>query len=886
MVGRTFGSYTLTACIGAGGMGEVYRARDSKLGRDVAVKVLPPHFTSDPERRSRFAREARVLATLNHPNIATIHGLEDSDGMTALVLELVEGESLADRLERGPLPSSHAITIAAQIADALDAAHEKGIVHRDLKPANIVLQGGAPDLGSSDLRIKVLDFGVAKLVTERFEGVATSVVNTREGQIVGTPAYMSPEQARGQAVDARTDVWAFGCVLYEMIVGRAAFRGATASDTIATILEGDPDWQALPASTPSSIRRLLRRCLEKDPKHRLRAVADVNFDLEEARAGNTQPPGTAARTRSTGWVITATVVALASAAAPGAAAVILFQSRAVSSLPIAPKRFVVTLPDLQFIDDGRTFSVVPDGSGIVYLTATAEDSSRIHLYRSSDGVSRALGGTERAMHPTVSPDGKWVAFYRSNRLMKVAIAGGPPVEIAAVSYVLGVSWSADDWIVFASASGLQRVPAGGGEAQTLTTLAAGEFRHTSPHVLPDGKAVLFTALSRSGTQEDAEICVVSVATRERRTLVKGAGDARYSSSGHLLYVRQADLLAVPFDPKRLQASGTPFLAAASIQVKPTDLAGSFDLAGDGTLAWIASSASDLQRMLVWIDRKGVESPLPVPVRPYSQLALMPDERSAIVELEATPHNLWHLDLASGALTSLTHEGANHRPVVSPDGRFFAFSSDRTTPRSLFRQPTDGSGAPERLVDAAAPQNVTSWSENGRWLLFEQSTQATRDDIWVLALDGGTTPHPLMNTAASERHGTLSPDGRWIAYSTDESGRREVVIRSFPGDGPRKQVSTAGGETPSFSGDGKTLFYRLKDQIWAVPMSTDPALTIGRPSPAFKLSGVRTFTGLPNYVVSRAGDRVLAAKTSVEARRGEIQVMVNWPEELRQRVSTR
>ena len=361
----------------------------------------------------------------------------------------------------------------------------------------------------------------------------------------------------------------------------------------------------------------------------------------------------------------------------------------------------------------------------------------------------------------------------------------------------------------------------------------------------------------------------------------------YSSSGHLLYVRQADLLGVPFDLERLQLSGAPFLAAASIQVKPQELNGSFDLARDGTLAWIASSASDLPRKLVWIDRRGVETPLPIPVRPYSHPALMPDERSAIVEIEATPHNLWHLDLASGALTRLTHEGANHRPVVSRDGRFFVFSSDRTTPRSLFRQSTDGSGAPESLVNAASSQNVTSWSADGRWLAFTQPAPATRDDIWVLALDGVSTPRPLLQTASSEHYATFSPDGRWIAYVSDESGRPEIMIRSFPGDGPRKQVSTGGGESPSFSSDGKTLFYRMKDELWAVPIITDPVLTIGPRSLAFELSGVRRFTGLPNYAVSRAGDRVLAAKTLVEATRArEIQVMVNWREQLRHRVPIR
>jgi Tol biopolymer transport system component len=524
------------------------------------------------------------------------------------------------------------------------------------------------------------------------------------------------------------------------------------------------------------------------------------------------------------------------------------------------------------------FSFVPDGSAIVYLAATPEDGSRLHLYTFADGVSRVLAGTEGALLPTVSPDGKWVAFFRKNRLMKVAVAGGPPIEVSAVPYLYGISWSPDDWIVFAAASGLARVPAAGGEPQTLTTVEAGEFRHNSPHVLPDGKAVLFTALSRSGTQEDAAICAVSVSTRERRTLLKNAGDARYSPTGHLLFVRQSDLLGVSFDVDRLRVSGTPFLAVESIHVKLQDLAGVFDLARDGTLVWVPSASH--MRRIVWIDRKGVETTLPIPARPYSHPALMPDERSAIVEIEATPHNLWHLDLTSGALTSLTHESANHRPVLRQDGRFFAFSSDRTTPRSVFRQSTDGSGAPEQVANATSGQNVTSWSADGRWLALTQTTPETRGDIWVLPLDAGNTPRPFLRTKYLEDQATFSPDGRWIAYSSDETGRREVVIQSFPGDGPRQQVSTAGGETPAFSSDGR-LFYRVKDQLWAAPIGTDPILTVGPRSLVFQLSGVRDFTGGPNYVISRRGDRVLAVKNLRDDELvRDIQVAVNWFESLR------
>ena len=439
MVGRTLGSYTLTACIGAGGMGEVYRARDSKLGRDVAIKVLPPHFTSDPDRRSRFAREARVLATLNHPNIGAIHGLEESDGVTALVLELVEGESLADRLERGPLPHSHAITIAAQLADALDAAHEKGIVHRDLKPANIVLQG-ATDFPSSDLRTKVLDFGIAKLVVGRVEVEATSTGNTREGHIVGTPAYMSPEQARGQAVDARTDVWAFGCVLYEMIVGRSAFRGATASDTIAKILERDPDWQALPPSTPSSIQRLLRRCLEKDPKLRLHAIADANFELEEARAESKQQLKTAARSRAPGtWVIAATVIVLAAAAAAWQ----VWSTRGAN----LPSPRVMPLTSYPGIEASPTFS--PDGRQVAF-SWDGEKGNNEDIYVVMVGADNPLAVTSdpaRDVAPAWKPDGSEIAFARveSGRasIYLVSPLGGSEKKLAAFSSVpyLGVARS-------------------------------------------------------------------------------------------------------------------------------------------------------------------------------------------------------------------------------------------------------------------------------------------------------------------------------------------------------------------------------------------------------------------------------------------------------------
>ena len=498
----------------------------------------------------------------------------------------------------------------------------------------------------------------------------------------------------------------------------------------------------------------------------------------------------------------------------------------------------------------------------------------IQVYTFADGATRQLPETENGTQPTVSPDGKWIAFESNGGLRKIAIGGGSSQRLCDAVGVIGLSWLGNDSIVFGEAAGLKRVSAAGGTPETLTTIEPGESRHVTSFGLPGAAAVLFTVLSKSGTAQDAAIAGVSVATRKRSRLLSGGTDARYSPSGHLVYTRQSDVMAIGFDPGTFELRGTPFLAVSGVHVTSHSLEGLFDLAADGTFVYVG--VGDVQRTLVWVDRRGGETALPVPHRLYMHPALLPGEGSLIVEIEETPHSLWHVDLTTGALTRLTDESGNHRPVASPDGRFFAFSSDRTKPRSVFRQASDGSGDAQRLTTPTADQNVTSWSRNGRWLALVQAGPKTSDDIWVLPLDGKSEPRPLLNSRHAENSGVFSPDAKWIAYSSDESGRSEVMIRAFPDDGARKQVSTAGGQTPAFSDDGRTLYYRSNNQIWAASIATDPVLTVGVPAVAFELPGVPGVTGLPNYVVSRSGERVLAVKYlgGLSGPR-DLQVIVNW-----------
>ncbi len=879
-VGTRLGPYEITGLLGSGGMGEVYRARDDRLGRDVAVKVLPSVFASSPERAKRFEQEARAASALSHPHILAVYDVGQHEGLPYLVTELLEGETLAKRMAKGPVPLRKALEWAAQAARGLTAVHEHGILHRDLKPSNLFVTG--------DGQLKILDFGIAKLALP--PGVRTDT-ETRSGVLMGTVGYVSPEQVRGGRLDARSDQFSLACVLYEMLTGNSPFKRATAAQSLAAVLEDEPpSILARNPRLPLPIAWTVERCLAKDPQDRYAATRDLARDLELTLGRLSDLSGTAAKARRRAfgplsfrpWVVAAVAI------------IAVFAVRRPASTPTStPKRFVVTLSAVDNLADyvGRSIAILPDGSGLAYVGGQG-NIWRLYLHTLSDGASRPLAGSDGALGPFFSPDGKWLGFFQDNKLKRVPLAGGPPQVICEAPRrgggQAGASWAIDDRIVFSGgADHLWHVPASGGKPRALTTLDAahGEAAHVAPNVLPDGRGVLFTVLSASGGIDDATIEAVTVDSGERRILVRGGASPRYSPTGHLLYVRGTDLLAISFDAARHIVKGAVSVVGPDFWSGPQYLNAQFDLSNEGTLDYVSGGGAKLERTLAFVDARGNVRPLPLPPRAYFHPSLLPGDEGVVVEIEDSPHNIWHGDLRSGVLTQLTRDSANHRPVLNPDGRFMAFSSDRTLPRGLFRQPTDGSGTVEPLVEAPHPHNATSWSPDGHWLAFTETHPDSGADIWVLHLKGDRRPRPFIKTPHNEDSAAFSPDGHWIAYASDESGVNQVLVTEFPGPGPRKQVSTNGGITPVFSPDGRRLFYERGNQVMVTDIMTTPTLTSGMPRTAFEIpSRALVSTGLPNFAVASTGTSILAVKPA-ERTSGppQIQVVVNWFEELRSRV---
>ena len=852
--GRRLGPYQVIARVGAGGMGEVYKCRDTRLNRTVAIKILSARIAADPAFRERFQREAQAVAALNDPHICTLydvgqHAPDDAGApLDYLVMEYVEGETLAARLARSPLPTDRALEIAAQIATALDRAHRAGIVHRDLKPGNVML---------TKRGVKLLDFGLAKAA--RAEATEPGLTDT--GIVLGTLNYMAPEQLAGRPTDARTDIFALGVVLSEMLTGRTQFE-----DT-----------------GRASIDRVIRKCVAPDPDERWQSAADLATQLQWVigEPDETARPVSSVSSRRYRRAMLAGAVAMVATVGVGSWSLSRYLSRD-STTAITTKRFVLDLADTaQGLGGHERIAIAPDGSALAYLGASA--GWQIHIHTFADGRSRPIPGTERAHELFFSPDGKWLAFYDANRLMKVAASGGPPLVIceACTGNTLhgGGTWGPDDHIVFSTGTGLQRVSASGGQPTELTRTAPDEAYHLSPRLLPDGSAAVFTVL-KAGTTSDTAVDLVSIATGMRTRLVESAANPTVTST-HLLFTRGSNLLAVPFDARRRQATGTPSVVIPEVLVTSMFLYGAYDVAEDGTLVYLSSAPLQSLRALVWADRNGGLRVAPGPQRPYFHPVLLPDERTAIVEVEDTVHNIWRADLTTGALTRLTHEGANHRAVVSADGRWMIYSSDRTTPRSLFRQPTDSSGSAERLTTAPSTQNATSWSRDGKWLAFTQVDPKTRHDIWLMPLDGPRTPQPFLQTPATEESATFAPDGRLVAYTTDASGRVEVMLTTVPEKGPHVAVSTDGGEMPVFSADGRTIFYRSGDRVMAADIVKRPSLRASAPRHAFTLPPFDVRTGLPNFAVTRTGNELLTVRY-LEPDQGShsVHVVVNWLETLR------
>ncbi|MGD0957207.1 MAG: protein kinase [Candidatus Acidiferrales bacterium] len=883
--GNHLGPYEILSAIGAGGMGEVYRARDAKLGRDVALKVLPEAFARDAERMARFQREAKVLASLNHTNIASIYGLEDSSSTHALVMELVEGPTLADRIRVGPIPISEALPIAKQMCDALEYAHERGIVHRDLKPANVKV--------TNDDAVKVLDFGLAKAL----EGDASSIdiansptvsrMATQAGVLLGTAAYMSPEQAKGKAVDRRADIWAFGCVLYEMLTGQMAFRGETVTDTLAAVIKEEPDWSQLPAATPIRVRVLLRRCLQKDLKQRLQAIGDARISLDEVLAGAPDPSLAGAARISASFWRRALVLSLG-ALLLGLAVATLVTWNLKPTPPQPVTRTVITLPpgqQLAGLEIGPAVVISPDGTHLAYV-ATQGGTQQLYLRPMDSLEAKPVSGTEGALSPFFSPDGQSLGFFAGGKLKKVSVSGGAALTLGDAADPRGASWGSQGTIVFApSATGaLQKVSDGGGIPQPLTRLEKGEVGHRFPEFVPGGKAVVFVSGTSSGNWTDAQVVVQSVVTGERRDVIQGGTQPGYAPSGYLVYVRGGNLMAVPFDSRRLELTGAAVPVVEGIREVPLTGAAQYSVSLTGSLAYIPGGAQATQNKLVWVSRDGAEQSLAAPVRAYRFPRLSPNGQRVAVN---TDGQLWLYDLSRGTLSRFTFEGNDLNTIAlwTPDGMRIAFNSNKEGPQHLFWQLVNGTGGAERLTIDEYNKFPSSFSPDGQLLAYTEVNPTTGSDIWVLRL-GDRKAQPFLQTAFNESAPRFSPDGRWLAYVSDESGRYEVYVQPYPGPGGKWQISTEGGTEPVWNRNGRELFYRNGNKMMAVDVTAQPSFSAGKPRVLFEGQYSASGPSLPSYDVSADGQRFLMLKPSEQAGAAptQINVVLNWFEELKRRVA--
>jgi serine/threonine protein kinase/Tol biopolymer transport system component len=892
--GTRLGPYEVQSPLGAGGMGEVYQARDTKLNRDVALKVLPENLAGDLERMARFRREAQVLASLNHSNIAAIYGIEDNAHTPALIMELVEGLTLADRIARGPISAAEAIPIARQIADALEYAHEKGVTHRDLKPANIKI--------TPDGKSKVLDFGLAKVLQADLSGSSDpsssptfTGAHTLAGMILGTAAYMSPEQAKGKIVDRRTDIWAFGCVLYEMLTGGPAFDGETVTDTLAAIVRAEPDWSRLPSQTPSKIRDLLLRCLRKDARQRLQSMGDVRIALDEGFSDSNDPSTVPTQAQpqnmkpAATWILTGLLVLAIGIALAG-----WWKASRLGERPL--QRFELTLgPGESFNFEGNPpLAISPDGTRVAYA-ARRGPVSQIFV-RSMDRLEALpLAGTEGAIGPFFSPDGKWIGFAARGRLMKVPSFGGPVVDLCAINNnSRGASWGPDGNI-YASLSatlGLMRVSASGGDPQPFTTLdpQKKERTHRWPQVLPDGKTVLFTVGTADSPEfyDDSEIDAVSIATGKRTAVLKGASMATYVPTGHLVYARGGQLFAVPFDASRLQVTGTATPIVPNVAADTSSGAAFFSIS-NGDLVYISGPTINERNSLAWVDRSGALIDLPAPPHHYRDIRLSPDgQRVAVVIAEKT-QDVWIYDIGGNTLNRLTFEGQDLSPIWTPDGKRIIYQAALGAGLSQLKWiPVDGSGPSQALVDPDTKSRFpVSVSPDGKFLSYEY----VNGGMMLLPLEGEHKPIPISSVDSDGLSPTFSPDGRWIAYVSNQNANLQVFVQPYPPTGGRWQVSIQEGNKPRWSNGeksdgGKQLFYvDGKDDVMAVSIDTQMGFKVGTPRIFFK--GLYHPAGSSNdYAVTPDGRRIIVMKnvegTDVPT---HMVIALNWFEELQRLAAT-
>ncbi len=903
MIGKTLGHYQISSQLGKGGMGEVYQAKDQVLGRDVAIKVLPEEFARDADRVARFQREAKLLASLNHPNIASIYGLEESGEINFLVLELVEGETLADTIKRGPIPVGEALKLALQIAEALEAAHEKGIIHRDLKPANIKI--------TPEGKAKVLDVGLAKALggeqeTNLSNSPTLSQAATMQGVILGTAAYMSPEQARGKPVDKRADIWAFGVVLYEMLTGKSLFEGQDVTSTLARVLERNPDFSTLPENLHPRIRLLLERCLKKESRDRYSGIGDARVDIQEALA---DPGGVFAqpmvrmesgkKPRSMlPWMVAALgIVAVGMAA--------WYLKPAPSPGPARVVRFTYEVPESRQFNKGwdgqddYALAVSPDGSQFVYGTTEG-------LYiRSLDALeARPIAGSDKtATLPIFSPDGRWIAYFSPNdqKLKKISINGGAPVALCGTGPLIpGMRWDSDSTIVYADvASGVMRISAAGGTPESLVKGSIAniikEGLPLMPQILPDGKTLLFTNVFNVENLSESQIVIQRIGSNERKVLFKGGVALGYVPTGHIVYALTKDnigtLYAMPFDLDKLKITGGPIPLLEGFRA--------YAFFNSGTLVYVPSPqsvAGGSERALVWVDRHGKETPIAASPKDYRNPKISPDGNKMAVAFNAGgKSDIWIWDFLRENMTRLTLNEPREFPLWTLDGKRVAFSGGATL-NEIYWKSADGTGEEEKLGSAPSLSVIpSSWARDGKTLVagtYDIGGAGVNLDIGLITPESKGEWKPLLKESYIEAWAEISPDGRWMAYQSDVSGKPEVYVRPFPDVNKGKStVSTTSGTFPLWSPDGRELFYRNGDAVMAVKVETDPAFKPGKPEVLFQGKYVQ-LTNRATWAIGRDGRFLMmkavesAGKAPAAESPRKIHVVLNWLEELKPRVPTK
>jgi Tol biopolymer transport system component/predicted Ser/Thr protein kinase len=873
MVGRTISHYQIVERIGEGGMGVVYKALDNRLNRAVAIKVLRSDRGISTESKTRFVNEAKAASALNHPNIITVYDVEASGDVDFIAMEYVPGRTLQQLIGSQGLGVADSVKYLAQVADALSSAHAAGIVHRDLKPANIMV-------GENGL-VKLLDFGLAKL-TESIAGTADTAMLTEPGTILGTAAYMSPEQARCQPLDSRSDVWSFGCILYETLTGRRAFAGGSHADILARVLETEPDWTRLPPSTPAAIRQLLKRCLRKDAQRRLRHIDPAQLEVGEDAL---EPvPRRGVRWQAALWSVILAV---------GVAAGWLIARTTTTKTDVQPVvRLSAAIPAADQPQQWTepTIAVSPDGASLVYVGRVASTEPRLYLRRMDRLEGVLLAGTEGATSPFFSPDGKSVGFFAGGRLKKLSVADGivqtvcvtpqRPDATQSGTQEYGAAWGDDNVILFGSpVGGLMRVAASGGTPERATELGSGEAAHRWPALVPRSRVVVYTTSVTTGPGlEEPRLVAQSWDSGERKVLPVEGSYALFAPGGQLLVVRRGILTGVAFDPVRLTTVGAQVPVVEGVMQAST---GAAQISSSRTVLAYLEGAAETRR-LVWVDRQGRATPLEAPPRLYVHPRLSPDGQKVAVAVTEPKNDIWIFDIPRSTLSRLTFEGNNAYPIWTPNGQRVAYvSSQQGSAPNVFWKPADGTGVEERLVTSANTQVTETWLPDGQTLLFVERRPDTSWDILTLTLAGRRQPAEFLRTPFLDGTPQISPDGHHVAYTSDETGKQEIYVRAFPGSGTKLQASIDGGSQAAWRGDGRELYYRSGDTMMAASVTTDSKLSIGKPAALFR-GPFENIQG-KNYDVARDGQRFLMVRADEPVPPKAMTIVLNWMEDLNVRL---